>query len=180
MTTKSQGCLWQICQVLLFSAGVMSLDCNLLHRQQNQFNWYSLQLLQTMGGKIPLECLQDTTAFQFPEEVLKPKFPQYAKLAVHEILQQLFSIFSKNLSQTGWKKTNVKRFLNGLNLQTVRLEECLPTAGNISFKKLKKYFQSIEDFLKEKNYSTCAWVIVREEAQNCFRHIDTLTKSMKN
>ncbi|XP_032635750.1 interferon kappa-like [Chelonoidis abingdonii] len=179
MATKSQGCLWQMCLVLLFSAGVMSLDCNLLHRQQSKFNWLSLQLLQNMGGKFPLECLGDRTAFHFPEKVLKPKFQQHAMMAVHEILQQLFGIFSRNLIQTGWKRRNVERFLNGLALQTERLETCLPTKAGANILRLKKYFQRIQDFLKEKKYSTCAWEIVREKGQTCLQYIDKLTIRMK-
>ncbi|XP_048706920.2 interferon beta [Caretta caretta] len=180
MTTKSQGCLWQICLVLLFPAGVMSLDCNLLRHQQSKFNWYSLQLLQNMGGKFPLECLEDKTAFQFPEKILKPKFLQQAQMSVHEILQQLFGIFCRNLSQTGWERRKVERFLNGLALQTERLEACLHTKGGSNILRLKKYFQRIQDFLKEKKYSTCAWEIVREEGQRCFQYIHKLTARMKN
>ncbi|XP_053887803.1 interferon beta-like [Malaclemys terrapin pileata] len=179
MATKSQGFLWQICLVLLFSAGVMSMDCNLLRHQQSKFNWYSLQLLQNMGGKFPLKCLEDKTAFQFPQKVLKPKFQQHAKMAIHEILHQLFGIFSRNLTQTGWERRKVERFLNGLALQTERLETCLPTKAGANILRLKKYFQRIQDFLTEKKYSTCAWEIVREEGQRCFQYIDKLTVRMQ-
>uniref|UniRef100_A0A8C4Y0R2 Uncharacterized protein n=1 Tax=Gopherus evgoodei TaxID=1825980 RepID=A0A8C4Y0R2_9SAUR len=178
-TESPTALLQSMCLVLLFSAGVMSLDCNLLHRQQSKFNWYSLQLLQNMGGKFPLECLGDKTAFHFPEKVLKPKFRQHATMAVHEILQQLFGIFSRNLTQTGWKRRNVERFLNGLALQTKRLETCLPTKAGANILRLKKYFQRIQDFLKEKKYSTCAWETVRKEGQSCFQYIDKLTVRMK-
>ncbi|XP_039399574.1 interferon beta-like [Mauremys reevesii] len=179
MATKSQGWLWQICLVLLCSAGIMSLDCNLLRHQQSRFNWDSLQLLQNMGGKFPLECLEDNTAFQFPQKVLNPKFQQHATMAIHEILQQLFGIFSRNLTQTCWKRRNVDRFLNGLIPQTERLETCLPTKAGANILRLKKYFQRIQDFLKEKKYSACAWEIVREEGKRCFQYIDKLTVRMK-
>ncbi|XP_067386996.1 interferon beta-like [Emydura macquarii macquarii] len=180
MTIKSQRCLWLICLLLMISAGIMSLDCNLLHHQQSKFNWTGLQLVKRMGGKFRLECLEDKTSFQFPEKVLKPKFPQQAMMAVHEILQQLFGIFSRNLSQTGWDRRIVERFLNGLALQIERLETCLPTKRGTNIWKLKQYFQRIQDFLREKKYSTCAWQIVHEEVLRCFQYTEKLTKKMKN
>ncbi|XP_006123052.1 interferon kappa-like [Pelodiscus sinensis] len=182
MATKTQGrlCLWQLCQLLLFSAGVMSLDCNLLHHQQSKFNRYSLQLLQKTGRSFPLECLGDLTAFQFPEKVLKHKFPQHAQMAAHEILQQLFGIFSRNLLQTRWEKGDVELFRNGLHLQTKHLEKCLSTKGGRPILRLKRYFQRIKDFLEKKKYSTCAWETVRLEAQRCFLYMDKLTVMMKN
>uniref|UniRef100_A0A8C8SB78 Uncharacterized protein n=1 Tax=Pelusios castaneus TaxID=367368 RepID=A0A8C8SB78_9SAUR len=176
----SQRCLWLICLLLMSSGRMLSLDCNQFHQLQREYNWTAQHLLQRMGGKSPVECLEDKTAFRFPEKVLKPKLPQHAMMAVHEILQQHFGIFSRDLSQTGWESRGVQRFLNGLALQIERLETCLPTKRWTNILKLKRYFQRIQDYLKKKKYSKCAWEIVRKETEVCFQYVDKLTMRMKN
>ncbi|XP_067409541.1 interferon epsilon-like [Emydura macquarii macquarii] len=191
MTTM---CLLHICLVLLFSTEIYSLDCNLLHFQQNKVNTESLELLNKMGGQFPLQCLNENRNFEFPQKALRPRESQKenAKVVIQEILQQIFYIFSKNLTQAAWDRSFIELFQNGLHQQTEQLEKCLhsemenktPYLGNEKLLspmlKLKKYFKKIGDFLKEKQYSLCAWETIRLEMGRCLLFVDQLIKRLQN
>uniref|UniRef100_A0A674J9Q6 Interferon epsilon n=1 Tax=Terrapene triunguis TaxID=2587831 RepID=A0A674J9Q6_9SAUR len=109
-----------------------------------------------------------------------------------EILQEIFNIFSKNLTQSAWDETSIVRFQNGLYQQIQRLEACLRTQMEkeltkpeseelqLTSRRVKKYFQEIDAFLKEKQYSLCAWEIIRVEIPRCFVLIDKLTRRLSN
>ncbi|KAM7166333.1 interferon epsilon-like [Macrochelys suwanniensis] len=186
--------LLHICLVLLFSTEISSLDCNLLHFQQNKVNMESLALLSKMGGQFPLRCLNENRNFRFPQKALRPRESQEknGKVVIQEILQQIFNIFNKNLTQAAWDRRSVETLQNGLHQQTEQLETCLqsemenetPYLGNekllFPMLKLKKYFQRIRDFLKEKQYSLCAWETIRLEMGRCLLFIDQLMIRLQN
>uniref|UniRef100_A0A7M4FB50 Uncharacterized protein n=1 Tax=Crocodylus porosus TaxID=8502 RepID=A0A7M4FB50_CROPO len=156
----------------------------LLHTQlrtlpnlQEVLNRNSMQLLGQVAGALPEECLEDRPTFRFPEKVLRSKAPHNAWMASYEILQQLFSLFKGNLPETAWDMHSVERFLNAVHVQIKRLETCLPTnrlypRSQNKAMKLKKYFRNIHNFLREKNYSKCAWEVVRIEAKTWFYYLD--------
>ncbi|XP_039398745.1 interferon beta-like [Mauremys reevesii] len=185
--------LLQFCLLLLFSSEISCLDCNRLHVLQTRMNSESLEHLEKMGGNFPFQCLNERTAFK-PREILKIPLSQQvnAKVAIQQILQELFHIFNNNLTQAAWDGTSIKEFQNGLHQQIEKLETCLSAemekeithSGNetllLSSLKLKRYFQTIDDFLKEKQYSRCAWEIIRVEISRCFLILNILTKRLEN
>uniref|UniRef100_A0A8C8RKN3 Uncharacterized protein n=1 Tax=Pelusios castaneus TaxID=367368 RepID=A0A8C8RKN3_9SAUR len=187
-------CLLNICLVLLFSTEIYSLDCKMLHLQQNKVNMKSLELLSKMGGQFPLQCLNENRNVGFLQKVLRPTESQKenAKLIILEIFQQIFNIFSKNLTQAAWDRSFIQSFQNGLYQQIEQLEKCLhsereneiPYLGNekilFPLLKLKKYFERIGDFLKEKQYSLCAWETIRWEMERCLLFVDQLTERLQN
>uniref|UniRef100_A0A8C4YS04 Interferon epsilon n=1 Tax=Gopherus evgoodei TaxID=1825980 RepID=A0A8C4YS04_9SAUR len=118
-----------------------------------------------------------------------------AKVAIQEILQEIFNIFSKNLTQSAWDGISIVRFFTskiGLYQQIQRLEACLrtqmekeltnPESEDLQHtsQRVKKYFQGIDAFLKENQYSLCAWEIIRAEIHRCFVLIDKLTRRLSN
>ncbi|XP_074809896.1 interferon beta-like [Natator depressus] len=185
--------LLQFCLVLLFSREISCLDCNRLHVLQNRMNSESLERLEKMGGNFPFQCLNERIAFK-PRDILKLRLShqENAKVAIQQILQELFHIFNNNLTQAAWSGTSIKEFQNGLHQQIEKLETCLSAEmekevtypGNenllLTSLKLKRYFQTIEDFLKENQYSRCAWEIIRVEISRCFLMLDKLTKRLEN
>ncbi|CAM5155722.1 unnamed protein product [Natator depressus] len=185
--------LLQCCLVLLFSREISCLDCNRLHVLQNRMNSESLERLEKMGGNFPFQCLNERTAFK-PRDIFKLQLShqENAKVAIQQVLQELFHIFNNNLTQAAWNRTSIKEFQNGLHQQIEKLETCLSAEmekevtypGNenllLTSLKLKRYFQTIEDFLKEKQYSRCAWEIIRVEISRCFLMLDKLTKRLEN
>uniref|UniRef100_A0A8C0HC46 Uncharacterized protein n=1 Tax=Chelonoidis abingdonii TaxID=106734 RepID=A0A8C0HC46_CHEAB len=173
-------CLLHICLVMLFSTEISSLDCTILHFQQNKMNTESLELLSEVGGQFPLQCLKENRNFRLPQKALRAREPQEkdAKMVIQEILEQIFNIF------TAWDGRSLERFQNGLNQQIEHLEACLTEGMEkkqpysrsevIIRLKLKKYFQKIDNFLKDKQYSLCSWEIIRLEMRRClqYKHFD--------
>uniref|UniRef100_A0A674KF60 Interferon beta n=1 Tax=Terrapene triunguis TaxID=2587831 RepID=A0A674KF60_9SAUR len=144
--------------------------------------------LDKMGGNFPFQCLNERTdVVQLPVSQ-----KENAKVAIQEILQEIFNIFSKNLTQSAWDGTSIVRFQNGLYQQIQRLEACLraqmekeltnPESEDLQLtsRRVKQYFQGIDAFLKEKQFSLCAWEIIRMEIPRCFVLIDKLTRSLSN
>uniref|UniRef100_A0A8C8RUM4 Uncharacterized protein n=1 Tax=Pelusios castaneus TaxID=367368 RepID=A0A8C8RUM4_9SAUR len=187
-------CLLHICLILLFSTEISSLHCTALYFQQNKLNQDSLELLEKMRGNFPSQCINERTAFKPTQDIVQLPLSQKenVKMTVQGLLQEIFSIFSKNLTQTSWDRSLID-FQNGLHLQIQMLKTCLsaememeithPRNENLLLTtrlKLKRYFQTIHDFLKEKQYSLCAWEIIRLEIFRCFPVLDMLTKRLEN
>ncbi|XP_043405074.1 interferon kappa-like [Chelonia mydas] len=161
--------LLQCCLMLLFSSEISCLGCNGIYVLQARMTSESLERLEKMGGNFPFQCLKERTAFK-PKAVLKIRLSQQknAKGAIQQILQELFHIFNNNLIQAVWNGTSIQEFQNGLLQQIEKLGTCLSAEkgkeltylGNenllLTSLKLKRYFQTIDDFLKEKQYSPCA------------------------
>uniref|UniRef100_A0A8C3RV91 Uncharacterized protein n=1 Tax=Chelydra serpentina TaxID=8475 RepID=A0A8C3RV91_CHESE len=190
MTTR---CLLHVCLVLLFSTEISSRLCTMLHFQQNKVNKESLELLEKVSGNFPSQCINERAAFKPTLDVqLSVSQKENAKLAIQEILQEIFNIFSKNLTPSAWDGTSIVRFQSGLYQQIQRLEACLraqmekeltnPESEDHQLTRLrvKKYFQGIDAFLKEKQYSLCDWEIIRVEIPRYFVLIDKLTRRLSN
>ncbi|NP_001229636.1 interferon epsilon-like [Ornithorhynchus anatinus] len=167
--------LIQIVLVLLVSTSTVSLSCSLLHTVCME---QSLKRLDRMQGKSLLSCLKDRKDFQLPQELVEagPFKEGNRAVAVHELLQQIFTIFSQNLSQTGWDQSEVENFLHGLHRQLEELEVCAEqgtdtrwasVGSDILRLRLKSYFRSISLYLRDKDYSSCAWEIVRAQIRRC-------------
>nr|UYF04965.1 interferon 1 [Pelodiscus sinensis] len=179
--------------MLLLSSETSCLDCNRIHVLQSKMNSESLEHLEKMGGPFPFQCLNERSAFK-ATDILKVRLAQQenAKAAIQQILQELFQIFSKNLTHAAWDGTSIKEFQNGLHQQIEKLEVCLSAEvkkettypGNESLLhtslKLRRYFQTVRHFLKEKQYSRCAWEIIRLEVSRCFLVLNILTKRLEN
>ncbi|XP_067409540.1 interferon kappa-like [Emydura macquarii macquarii] len=179
-------CLLQISLVLLCTTKLSTLDCNILLLPHSKMIKGNLQLLDKMGQHFPQQCQNEKMHFKFPEQFLKSRQKEDAKVEIQEILQQIFYIFTKNLTLAAWDGRSLERFLNGLNQQIEHLEACLREKmenKNIYSRtrlKLKKYFQKIDNFLKDKQYSLCSWEIIRLEVRRCLQFIDKVIRRLRN
>ena len=91
---------------------------------------------------------------------------------LHEMLQQSFSLFHTERASAAWDTTLLEQLRTGLHQQLDHLDACL---GQVMGEEdsglgrtgptltVKRYFQGIHVYLKEKGYSDCAWEIVRVE-----------------
>lgn len=88
---------------------------------------------------------------------------------LHEMLQQSFNLFHTECSSAAWNTTLLEQLCTGLQQQLEDLDACLgPVMGEKDsdmgrmgpILTVKKYFQGIHVYLKEKEYSDCAWEIV--------------------
>ncbi|NXH94832.1 IFNA2 protein, partial [Pachycephala philippinensis] len=162
---------------------ISSLQCNHLPWQQRKVIENSLRLLDKMGKKFPQQCLREKMSFRFPMQVLQPRQKESVGTAIEEIFQHIFYIFSKNLTLAAWDGTALDEFQNGLYLQIEQLEACVikkhtyyHRSKEASRLKLKKYFQKIDCFLKDKQHDLCSWEISRAEMRRCLQLIDKVTR----
>ncbi|XP_008561956.1 PREDICTED: interferon omega-1-like [Galeopterus variegatus] len=136
-------------------------------------------LLAQMRRISPFLCLKDRSDFRFPEEVVDGSQFQKAQAmsVLHEMLQQIFSLFHTERSSAAWNPTLLGELRAGLHGQLEDLETCpvqamgeeesaRVTEGPILA--LKRYFQRIRVYLEEKKYSDCAWEVVRGEITRSF------------
>ncbi|NXJ85381.1 IFNAD protein, partial [Trogon melanurus] len=178
--------LIQIGLMLLYTASTTSsLWCNHLPFHQRKVVKNSLQLLDKMGRRFPQQCLREKTSFRFPEQVLNPRQEEFVKVAIEEIFQHIFYIFSKNLTLASWGATALEEFQNGLFQQIEELEACVikkqthySQSKEVHRLKLKKYFQKIDYFLKDKQHTLCAWEISRAEMRRCLQLIDKVIRKL--
>ncbi|XP_011982467.4 interferon omega-1-like [Ovis aries] len=134
----------------------------------------NLRLLGQMRRISPRFCLHDRKDFAFPQEMVEGGQLQEAQAisVLHEMLQQSFNLFHTERSSAAWDTTLLEKLRTGLHQQLDDLEACLgqmmgeedsalgrtgPTLA------VKRYFQGIRVYLKEKGYSDCAWEIIRLE-----------------
>ncbi|NWW63394.1 IFNA2 protein, partial [Ifrita kowaldi] len=177
--------LIQIGLILSCTTTISSLQCNHLPLQQRKVIENSLRLLDKMGKKFPQQCLREKMSFKFPTQVLQPRQKDTVGVAIEEIFQHIFYIFSKNLTLAAWDGTALDEFQNGLYRQIEQLEECVIKKHShyrwskaASRLKLKKYFQKIDCFLQDKQHDLCSWEISRAEMRRCLQLIDKVTRKL--
>lgn len=182
-------CILQIALLLGFSTTAFSISYNLLRLQQRNCNLALQNLLWQLNGTSQ-NCLKDRIDFKLPEEIRQPQQIQKddAILVIHVMLQQIFGIFRRNFSSTGWNETIIEHFYEELSHQRDRLETVLEeimeeenfTWQNMITLHLKNYYLRIRRHLKAKSYSSCAWVVVRVEILRNFFFLNRLTDYLRN
>ncbi|XP_059957835.1 interferon beta [Mesoplodon densirostris] len=186
-------CILQIALLLCFSTTALSTSYRLLQFQQRSSSLACqkllLQLLQLPG--MPQHCLEERMDFKVPDEIKQPQQFQKedAVLVIYEMLQQIFCILRRNFSSTGWTETiSEKNLLAEVSRQMDRLETILGeimekenfTGVNMTILHLKKYYLQIVQYLKSKEYSNCAWTVVRVEILRNFSFLNHLTDYLHN
>ncbi|XP_074058789.1 interferon alpha-3-like [Macrotis lagotis] len=178
--------LLPLAMVLPCSSSLCSLDCDLTQGLQEDFS-----LLNQMSTIPLVPCWKDWTKFNFPTEAMEGRQLQRrnATVIVHEMLQQIFTIFSLNGTPIAWNQTQLMQLFIGLDQQLQQLEKCLEQDGeweepfldseNLRLA-LKNYFQGISQYLQEKVYSHCAWEIVRVDIRRVFLFMSKLTRKLRD
>ncbi|XP_024653936.1 interferon epsilon [Macaca nemestrina] len=180
---------FEIVLVLLASTTVFSLDLKVILFQQKRVNQESLKLLNKLQTSSIHLCLPHRKNFLLPQKSLSPQ--QYQKghtLAIlHEMLQQIFSLFRANISLDGWEENHMEKFLIQLHQQLEYLEALMGleaeklsgTLGSDNLRlQVKMYFRRIHDYLENQDYSSCAWAIVQVEINRCLFFVFSLTEKL--
>ena len=150
----------------------------------------NLRLLGQMRRLSPRFCLQDRKDFAFPQETVEGGQLQEAQdiSVLHEMLQQTFNLFHTERSSAAWDTTLLEQLRSGLHQQLDDLDACLgPVAGEEDSAlgrmgptlAMKRYFQGIHVYLQEKEYSDCAWEIIRVEMMRALSSSTTLQKRLR-
>ncbi|XP_059512519.1 interferon omega-2-like [Myotis daubentonii] len=177
--------------LVVFSAGPGgALGCD-LPQDHVLLSRENLELLSQMSTISPFFCLKDRKDFRFPRATVDGTQDQKAQAisVLHEMLQQVSNLLSTENSSVTWNTTLVDQLRSGLHRQLEDLDTCLvekmgeegsalamqgPTLA------LRRYFQGIRLYLKEKKYSDCAWEVVRVEIMRPFSSITALQERLRN
>ncbi|XP_012305458.1 interferon omega-1-like [Aotus nancymaae] len=138
-----------------------------------------LVFLGQMRRISPFLCLKDRRDFRFPQEMVDGSQLQKAQAVsvLREMLQGIFSLFHTERFSAAWNMTLLDQLYTGLHQQLEHLETCLvqvmgkgesaEVVGSPTLA-LRRYFQGIHLYLKEKKHSDCAWEVVRVEIMRSF------------
>lgn len=184
MTIMVQRSLLQICIIL---ALYIKISCSVCLFQGTKVNYHIMNFLWKIGSYFPQQCLSETTDFRFPMEITRVTQKNIIRI-IYEFLQQIFQLFSKNLPVDAWNISKIEKFQNEIHHQIEELETCLSEeqskARNTfqtwilksSTYSIKKYFQRITNFLKDKQYSHCSWEAVQMDLRTRNIIFDSLLK----
>ncbi|MBZ3873384.1 Interferon beta [Sciurus carolinensis] len=186
----NKRCILQIALLLCFSTPTLSISYNLLRLQQSNSSLECQKLLMQLNGR-PEDCLEDGMNFKIPEEIKHPQQFQkeHAAFVIYEMLQDIFAIFTRDFSKTGWNETIVKDLLAQLHHQMDLLEttleeklgeENISWANSTTMLRLKSYYWRILRYLKAKEFSSCAWTVVQSELLRNFSFINRLTDDFQS
>ncbi|XP_072506569.1 interferon tau-2-like [Notamacropus eugenii] len=178
--------LLPVALMLLSSSILCSLGCDLTQGLLEDFS-----LLHQISTFSLVPCWKDRANFNFPKEVIEGSQLQRENgtVIVHDMLQQIFTIFSLNATPAAWNQNQLIQLLSGLDQQLEQLERCVgqnveweePSLGSEHPRlALKSYFQRISEYLQDKEYSHCAWEIVRVEIRKIFMLMNKLTRNLRN
>ncbi|CAK6434078.1 unnamed protein product [Pipistrellus nathusii] len=176
--------------VLLSSGPAGTLGCDLLE-DHVLLSRETLVLLRQMSTISPLFCLKDRQHFRFPRAAVDGSQVQKAQAlsVLHQMLQQISDLLSTENSSVPWNTTLVDQLRTGLHRQLEALDTCLiqemgeegpALATQGPALALKRYFQGIRVYLKEKQYSDCAWEVVRVEILRSFSSTRALQERLRN
>ncbi|XP_058024032.1 interferon tau-2-like [Ahaetulla prasina] len=191
--TTRYWCLF-ICLGIFFTE-ISSQDCNQLHSRLHKANMGNLKLLtRNMGSTIPQQCIRDIIDFSLytSEEKLMNMVNELqgenAKVAIKELLQQIDLIFKESHSELAWDENTLREFHIGLDQEIQNTDACWntqvergtrsPRGRKRQFTRLrvKRYFQRLRNFLKNKAYNLCAWKIIQIQIRECFEWINQLNQ----
>ncbi|XDB53000.1 PREDICTED: interferon omega-1-like [Capra hircus] len=116
---------------------IPSQSC-LEHRHDFKFPW-------RRGNITPIQMTQGTCYHQL-------------------MLQQIFNLFTMESSYAAWNSTLLDKLLSSLGQSLEQLEEVTLDCPDLGTD-VWKYFQRIHLYLKGKEYSPCAWEVVRVEIE---------------
>ncbi|ELK06975.1 Interferon omega-2 [Pteropus alecto] len=172
--------------VVIFSSPISSMICDLsqsldLGKQETST---ALNQMQRISSFL---CQKDRKDFRFPRKMVDGSQVQKAQAisVLHEMLQQTFDVFGTKQSSAAWNTTLLHGLLSGLHRQLEDLGTCLvpemkevesvlgtedPTLA------MKRYFQGIHLYLEEKQYSDCAWEVVRVEIRRYLFVVNKFTR----
>ncbi|CAI9158855.1 unnamed protein product [Rangifer tarandus platyrhynchus] len=177
-------CLLQMVLLLCFSTTALSRNYSLLRFQQRRSVAVCQKLLRQLPST-PQHCLEVRMDFQVPEEMKQAQQFQKedAVLVMYEMLQQIFSILTRDFSSTGWSETIIEDLLVELHWQMDHLEPIQKEimqkknfiTGDMTVLHLKKYYFNLGQYLKSMEYNSCAWTVVRVQMLMNFSFLKSLT-----
>ncbi|XP_068830646.1 interferon beta-2-like [Capricornis sumatraensis] len=182
-------CLLQMVLLLCLSTTALSRSYSLLRFQQRRSPAVCEKLLRQLPAT-PQHCLEARMDFQVPEEMKQEQQFQKedAVLVMYEMLQQIFSILTRDFSSTGWSDTIIEHLLVELYgqmnylepIQKEIMQKQTSTMGDTTILRLKKYYFTLGQYLKSKEYNRCAWTVVQVQLLRNFSFLKSLSGSLRD
>ncbi|XP_004581293.2 interferon beta [Ochotona princeps] len=177
-------CILQIVLLMCFSSIALPMSYNSLQIQLHNSSQRCLDLLRELKGQTE-DCLNERMNFMIPKEIRKPQqlSKEDATLVIFEMLNNIFVVFGKNVSSTGWNETLVQHFRSETYWQICHLKNMSKTftkKNSMLQLRLKSYYWKILNFLEEKKYSNCAWKLVHLQIIKDFANMRNLIDSFQN
>uniref|UniRef100_A0AAR2LFY5 Uncharacterized protein n=1 Tax=Pygocentrus nattereri TaxID=42514 RepID=A0AAR2LFY5_PYGNA len=131
-------------------------------------------LLETMTGPFPLQCLDDIPVeIRFPTWALQSNNSKQdvgAAKAVYKSLMKVSSLMESDSFPQSWDADKLVKFQIIVDRQIEESECCVKHRFDLDAA-LTDYFDKLEKLLKEKEFSVCAWEVVRREVLSVLQFI---------
>ncbi|XP_016426195.1 interferon alpha-13-like [Sinocyclocheilus rhinocerous] len=165
-----------LCTFFCF-AQVWSLPTNCILRKDLLKRSYTL--IETAGGLFPVQCLKENVAITFPQNAFESANTDQVtgvEKAVYQTLENIDALFENYNDPDQWDAKKWNEF-RGLVYRQIVDSKCIMSKSEAAQDfpsrdaSLKKYFETISSALKEKDFSYCAWEIVRNEILRTLKFI---------
>ncbi|XP_067284958.1 interferon phi 3 [Pseudorasbora parva] len=150
-------------------AQVWSLPTNCILRKDLMGK--TCTLIESAGGLFPSQCLDDHVSIYFPQNVFESNNSHQVtgvEKAVYQTLQNIDALFEDHTVPDQWDADKMTEF-RGIVYRQIEESKCIMSKSEVEQDfpsrdaSLKVYFEAISSTLKEKDFSYCAWEIVRGE-----------------
>ncbi|KAI4892031.1 hypothetical protein NFI96_028246 [Prochilodus magdalenae] len=176
--------------VLLHVVGAAVIPCSWTQFRLRSLNAESIRLLEKMGDVMPLTCLEEGER-AFPDDVfLNAQQNEDLAVVALETLRGVDRIFKNDQTSVTWDREKLGLFKNIVSSRQVEnLQKCVgeeasqsavdsPSADS-SIGELKSYFEELEETLRVKGFSECAWEMVRDEVLQSLKKFQAFLESRK-
>nr|WNV33321.1 interferon beta [Osteobrama belangeri] len=136
------------------------------------------RLAASLGGLFPMQCLKEKVAITFPQNAFESNTDEVTGVekAVYQTLENIDALLENSSDPSQWDKEKWDYF-RGLVYRQILDSKCImskPKAAQDFPSReaaLKGYFDTVSSTLKEKDFSYCAWEIVRNEILRTLKFI---------
>ena len=151
-------------KIYLLVAGVMLCSIPVCPLDNKEI-FIHLRQMKTIPSQ---SCLDHRHDFKFPwrRENISPIQMTQGNCYHQLMLQQIFNLFTLESSYATWNSTLLDKLLSSLGQSLEQLEEVTLDFPDLEIT-VREYFRGIHFYLKGKEYSPCAWEIVRVEIEKC-------------
>ncbi|CAI5796458.1 interferon alpha-21-like [Podarcis lilfordi] len=184
--------LQQVGLLILLASGVVTLDCDEIVQHQKGELRKTKELLEAMSGgpASPPECpITGMPDFGSPIRSTSRPSKEDARMAIGLIFKKTLHVFQLNFTQANWNTTVTDLFQVELHQQSQWWERCSVAHTGREARlqdprvklNLMIYFRKLQTFLRDKQYSLCAWEAVRKTISvNNLILLDQLLKSLSD
>ncbi|XP_042570894.1 interferon phi 3 [Cyprinus carpio] len=131
----------------------------------------SYTALETVGGLFPGQCLKEYVSIPIPKSAFESDNTDQVtgvEKAVYQTLENIDALFENYDDPDQWDAKKWNKF-RGLLFRQIVFSKCIKSKSEDAQDfpnreaSLKVYFETLSSTLKEKDFSYCAWEIVRKE-----------------